>query len=845
MSWTLIALVLLVVGAAAAALWWRGEQQKHPRGTGALAPWAAVVAPGVVLKKNGALLAAYEYRGPDVDSATRGALLALTHGVNRALTPLGNEWLLHIDLMRREAQGYPAPSASADPVAAFLDEQRRRRYNAQGKHYESRSVLTLTWWPRTDRSQKFLKYLYTNVASGNPDWDRELRRFEQELARVENSLSPHIGLERLSTAELVQYLHAAATGDDHPIRVPPGGFFLDEVVGYPDFYGGYEPQIGPYHLGVLSIDGYPATAHPAICAFLQRLACRYRWCIRWRPFERLEAEHRTERARARWFRGRKSFRQWFYDPRNETDFDRWQDEASVSGDKLAMVDDAKEAVAEASSGLVGFGELTNTIVVFDEDRKRLVDTMREVQKQIGAHGFTSRIEDVNAVEAFLGTWPGEDYRNRRELVMHSVHLSDIMPTTSVYVGEASNPSPMFPAGTPPLFIAATSGATPYRGNLHVQDVGHAIVVGPTGGGKSTMLGLLAEQWLARYADLGAQVFVIDRGYSAYPLGTASHARAHYDLTAEGRAGDPSFAPLARVDEPRERVWAGEWLEALFALNGVDVTPQQREAIAVALSRLAEKEPGDRTLLRLLTLLQDFALRDGLRPYTAKGDHGYLFDAPSDSLTDANVHVFEISRLLHAGDRIVAPVLSYLFHAIDRRMIGPPTLVAVDEAWVALMRSEFAQQVRQWLKEARKRNGSIVLSTQSLADFDAFQGVQAIYEACPTRFYLPNPEAQTPGGREFYTRLGLNERELEIVATMTPKRDYYVVSPRGRREIDFELGPVELAFVGAGAPEDRGTIDDLRTRYDGSWPAAWLESRGLGEAAAELTEKLVAGKEATS
>jgi type IV secretion system protein VirB4 len=88
-----------------------------------------------------------------------------------------------------------------------------------------------------------------------------------------------------------------------------------------------------------------------------------------------------------------------------------------------------------------------------------------------------------------------------------------------------------------LLFAATSGATPFRVNLHVSDLGHTLIFGPSGAGKSTALGLIAAQWF-RYPR--AQVFAFDRGYSIWML-TEAAGGEFYDLA--GPKTDLAFCPL--------------------------------------------------------------------------------------------------------------------------------------------------------------------------------------------------------------------------------------------------------------------------------------------------------------
>ena len=109
---------------------------------------------------------------------------------------------------------------------------------------------------------------------------------------------------------------------------------------------------------------------------------------------------------------------------------------------------------------------------------------------------------------------------------------------------------------------------------------------------------------------------------------------------------------------------------------------------------------------------------------------------------------------------------------------------------------------------RKKNVAVVFATQSLADIVASSIAPAIIESCPQRIFLPNDRAVEPQARAAYERFGLNERQIELIARATPKRDYYLQSRRGNRLFDLGLGPIALAFCGARIPPSQRLIDRL-------------------------------------
>jgi type IV secretion system protein TrbE len=485
---------------------------------------------------------------------------------------------------------------------------------------------------------------------------------------------------------------------------------------------------------------------------------------------------------------------------------------------MSMVSDSDGALAEATSGDVHFCYLSSSIVLQQKDKKFLDNMISEFRKVLINRGFGVRVEDINAVDAFFGTLPGNGVAQVRRVIAHTRNYVDLMPISAVWAGEKANPSALMPPNSPPLIYAATQGGTPYRFNLHDNDVGHTLIVGPTGAGKSVLMALLVAQWF-RYPK--AQVFAFDKGHSLYGLCKAADGR-FYDIGEGGL----SFQPLRDIDNDAEFGWGQEWVETVLRLQGVEIGPAERSTIHHALRQLATAPRERRTLTELEANLQDQKLKAGIQPYVIDGPLGGLLDARNDGLATSRFVVCEMETLLSGsyGEATVMAVLLYLFRRMERALDGSPTLVPIDEAWLFLRHPAWRDKIQDWLKTLRKKNAVVVLSTQSMADIKESPIASAILQSTATKVYLPNSEAGNEGMRQFYEYAGLNSREIELLQTATPKRDYYVVQRLGRRMISFRLGPVALTFLGVSGQRDRARIDALAREYGDGWISIWMKER---------------------
>lgn len=788
-----------------------------------LLPYAGLVDEGVLLLKDGSLMAGWYFAGPDSESSTDAERNDVAHQINHVLARLGSGWMIQVEAVRVQTANYAAPERShfPDRVTRAIDEERRRHFEAERNHFESHHAIVLTYKPLEPRRSVLGKYIYSDADSRKQSHaDVALTYFNRAVREIEQYLASSLSIRRMRTRrpstsersqarydELLQFVRFCMTGDNHPVRLPDIPMYLDCII-TAELQHGLTPKIDNRFVSVVAIDGLPAESWPGILNRLDLMPLSYRWSSRFIFLDAEEARDRLERTRKKWQQKVRPFFDQLFQTQSR----------AVDQHALSMVAEVEDAIAEASSELVSYGYYTPVILLFDEEQDRLEGHSEVVRRLIQAEGFGARIETLNATEAYLGSLPGNWYCNVREPLITTRNLSDLVPLNSVWTGSATAPCPFYEPDAPPLMQVA-SGSTPFHLNLHVDDVGHTLIFGPTGSGKSTLLALIAAQFL-RYRE--AQLFVFDKGSSMLPL-TLAAGGDYYEIGGE-EAKELSFCPLASLSSETDRAWAAEWIETLVGLQGIRVTPDHRNAISRQVALMAHS-PG-RSLSDFVSGVQMRDLKEALRHFTVDGPMGQLIDAESDGLTLGRFQTFEIEHLMMMGERTLLPVLTYLFRRIEKRLTGAPSLIILDEAWLVLGHPVFREKIREWLKVLRKANCVVVLATQSISDAERSGIVDVLKESCPTKIFLPNGSARQQGAREFYERIGFNDRQIEIVATAIPKRDYYVVSPEGRRLFDMALGALALSFVGASSKEDLKRIRSLSREVASEWPQTWLKERGV-------------------
>lgn len=779
-------------------------------------PWAALVDAGIILNKDGSFQRTARFRGPDLDSAVPAELVAVAGRLNNALRRLGSGWAVFVEAQRHSAGVYP-PDTFPDVASALVDAERRAQFEEEGAHYDSSYYLTFAYLPPAEDAARAERLLYEG-SSRTPSADaREVLsgfadRTDRVLQLVEGFM-PECAW--LGDEETLTYLHSTISTKRHRVRVPEIPMYLDALLADQPLTGGLEPMLGAAHLRVLTVVGFPTATTPGILDDLNRLAFPYRWSTRALMLDKTDATKLLTKIRRQWFAKRKSIAAILKEVMTN--------EASslLDTDAHNKAMDADAALLELGSDQIGEAFVTASVTVWGKDARSADERLRLVEKVIQGRDFTCMIETVNAVEAWLGSLPGHVYANIRQPPISTLNLAHMIPLSAVWAGEARDHH--FKA--PPLLFGKTEGSTPFRFALHVGDVGHTLVVGPTGAGKSVLLALMALQF-RRYPQ--SQVFAFDFGGSIRAAALAMGGDWH-DLggALSQDASEPlALQPLAWIDDTVERAWATDWVASILAREKTEITPEAKDHLWSALTSLASARLPERTLTGLSVLLQSTTLKRALQTYCLGGPYGRLLDAEFERIGEASVQAFETEGLIGTG--AASAVLAYLFHRIGDRLDGRPTLMIVDEGWLALDDADFAGQLREWLKTLRKKNASVVFATQSLSDIDGSDIAPAIIESCPTRLLLPNERAIEPQITAIYRRFGLNDRQIELLSRATPKRDYYCQSRRGNRMFELGLGEVALAFAAASSKTDQAAIDRLLTEHGReAFVPAWLQHRGAG------------------
>lgn len=857
---------LLGAGSALAAL--RGmrmvrDYKAAPAGLSDLVDWDSFVEGAedpegtedhILRLYSGGLVAFYRFKGRNLAMASADERRKTAEEIGEALRPLGTGWMLHIDIVRAYEPLERTEARFSSPPAALIEEERIETFNDHRPLLKTSYVLALTFAPdpKGGGGARAFRPVLSSLGREKeeaPDGQALLAQFRREISYLEDRLSSVLGLAPMQKEEVLRHLHFCLTGLSHRVRPPGANIALGDYLADQPLFGGLAPRIGRRHLRVIS----PHALHGHSLTPLMRLPFPLRWSTRFIPLSDEDARRRIRNKRHQWIKRRKdlmSTLKSLFGGGEETPAQKAEEEEFFENKTARrFAGEAGEALAVLDDGRGRYGLFSSAVILTDPDEARLAEHVRQVRSVFRACGFPARTEELGAVGAYHGSLPGNGYANPRRFLLHTGNLGELFPAHHSFAGHARNPSSYFPEKSPPVLVAKGTGGGRYRLHLHaLGDVGHTLLVGATGAGKSVLVNTLLAQW-DRYKD--AQSFLFDVGHSGLPLAEATGA-AHYELHAhaakaaagprgEGRPQETRGnglrpQPLRHLAESGEQAWAASWLELYFELQGLSLGPGQRRRLQAALRLVGQHlAPDERTLSVLREQIQDRALREALAPITGAGAYAHLFDGrASDGGGDAAARqVFELSRVRQLSSKIFTSLLAYLFHRVERQLAADrPSLIVLEEAWSALKEPAFAERVQEWFLTLRKKNASVVLVAHTLSQLEELGPLrEVIVDSCQTKIYLPNPAALKPENARLYQNLGLNAQEVSVLAHARRKRDYFVKTPAGAALIDLCAGPLTLQTLTLpsemSVPRYRERVAALRAEHGDTWFAHYLHQRGLG------------------
>ena len=765
-------------------------------------PYARLVDESTLLLRDGSVMTAIQVPGLLFETEDSEALNA--HAATREVvlrSTLDARFVLYHHVIRRRVS-VDLEAEFPDPISRHIDACWRDRLGS-GQLFVNDQFITLIRRPArgkaglVERVGKKFRRQDGDRLEPDPKDLRSLRAASQGLVAALSAygatpLGEYTGPQGSTNSEMLELLSALYNGEMRPVRKPADDVDIGHMLPYRRVSFGLDAietrgSGAPEFAAMLGMKDYPEATSPGLLDSLLRLPFEMVVSESYAPTERQTARERMDLA----IRRLKSAD---------------EEAAAERADMLA----ARDALG---NGAVGFGDHHLTVMVRERQLGQLDDAMAACAAALADTGAIAVREDTNLEPAFWGQFPGNEAYLVRRALISSANMASFGSLHGFALGQAQGNH-----WGEAVTLLETTSATPFFFNFHHGDLGNFSVIGPSGSGKTVVMNFLAAQ--AQKFSPRTILFDKDRGAELFVRGIGGR----YDSI---RSGEPTgFNPLALPDTPGNRAFLRDWLGVLLKAEG----PEEEQTIAAAVDAAYANDASLRRLRHFRELLsgtrrpQPGDLADRLGAWIGAGEgpggeHAWLFDNSEDRLDlGARVLGFDMTALLE-NPRLRTPTMMYLFHRIEERLDGKPTMILIDEGWKALDDEVFAARIRDWLKTLRKRNALVGFATQSARDALESRISTALVEQTATMVFMPNSRARP---EDYCDGFGLTEHELALIRTLPAhSRCFLVRQPDASVVVRLDLsGAPEVLTLLSGRESSVRRLDLLREAL-GDAPSEWF------------------------
>lgn len=740
----------------------------------------------VIVHKNGSLQIVYAFRGQDIESFSYDYVAVIFDYFNQQIKRLTDGWMVSVEAQRFIMKDYP--ESDFDSVTGLLvDKVRASEFRSTGDHYDSSYYLNFVYKPESEIKQGIINKFYKEKVK-TIQIRKEIKKFTKRVEQITNVLSSRLVIRPLDRYETVEYLHSTVSMKRLSFILPEEGsfLFLDRLLCDSSLEVGRTLRLGDYYIPIIEINDFPTRTYPAILNELNKTDIEYRWVSRYFPLEKKEGLDELVKFQQQAAGSKSSGKQL------ASEFALGIKDTLENHSGVVAQNEAESAQEEVGGDLNGLGYYNSCVMVWDKDYQTALSKSNEIQKIIEQSRFSCKEEEIGCFDAFRGMMSGNTTSDIRRPLVTSGNFTHTLPFSAIWAGIEHNRYLNEISGCDkPLICCSTDYGANFYLNLNDGDVGHTIILGPTGSGKSTFLNLIEISAL-KYP--GVQIFILDYGLSSLTL----------TLAVGGTYINPSdntvcFQPFRDIDNDEEFRWATEFVITILQLQGVEMNSEIKVSVTSAMKSLRILPQEMRTFTSFCMGLEYTdkdgrrVLHDALSQYKTGGRYGSIFDGDHTSLSKSRWVMFEMEKLMGMGEDCSAPSILFIFHFLERSFNGRLTFFIMDECWFGLQNEVIAGKMKEYLLTLRKKNVFCIFATQNPAMVAESNLGTTIIQNCPTHIFLADPSARERGMYESYTAMGLKDEEITLLSYCTKKRDYYIKCPSGTRKFQLSLSNIELAL----------------------------------------------------
>lgn len=505
--------------------------------------------------------------------------------------------------------------------------------------------------------------------------------------------------------------------------------------------------------------------------------------------------------------------------------------SNAQDDAVSQTDEIDDALDDLASRRWVMGEHHFSLFIKSSSIKALNDYIADAENIMSDAGITTAREDLAIASAYWAQLPANFKDRPRVSGINSKNFAGFAPMHNFPAGRLKNNH-----WGDALSMLMTTAGTPYYFSFHasdpadvndakVKDVGHTLVIGPTGSGKTVwvtfhlcMLVKHKATCILFSKDRDTEIAIRALGGRYYSIRNGQPTNWNYFLLDDN---DPLSRPFVKeltlyLAAPQGRVSdlnVEELNSVERAVNSVLNLDRQYRRLGRVLDYLTKDTPVYARLARWC-----YSREEG-RPH---GENAWVFDNKDDtlaaSLGESLITGFDVTDFLDNAE-LRTPINMYLFHITKALLDGRRLALFIAEFWKALGDAPFQAFAEDHLRTMRKKNGFVVLDSQSPNDALKSPIAHTLIEQTPTKIIFPNDKAIY----EQYKTLGLSDREFEIIKESDPEATRMFLIKQGHSSVfaslDLEGFKYELDVL-SSKPHNLELVERLMKEH-GAAPDNWL------------------------
>ncbi len=767
---------------------------------GLLALWG-FVEDCTFLTKTGAVGLAYRLKGVDYECLDHAERQGIAQRFEHALRQLDESFRLYQYVIKRPAKALPAAS---HPHAVVNEALERRSAYLAGKAdalFELELYLVILYEGWTSRRSALRASLSTAITMAvmSAQLERAVEHLHQKADAFTVQLADTVKPTKLAKGDAFQFFRQILNYT--PRKVDGVSLKHDSHLDYYAADSAVEChrdhlEIDDFKVKVMTMKEPPAKTFATVLQDLYAIPSAFTACLEWQRIPNATMRRDLHSRRRHFFNKKVSLVNYVS---NQTK----PEEMLVDDSATATVSELGQSLTEMEVHGHFFGSCSLTIIALDRDRRRLDQSVAECAKAFAGHDGALYEESYNLLNAWLAVVPGNSSHNLRRLALLNTNYADL---SFLFTLDSGARTSAHLGGREALAVFETEHQTPYFWNLHHDDVGHVLIQGATGAGKSFLLNFIlthAQKYdpITVIFDLGGSYEKLTSllGGSVWRMGLT-----HREFTIN---------PFCLPPTQENLHFLFSFVRVLLQSSGqYQCTMTDDRDLYEAVENIYALDPPQRRLITLVNLLPR-ALGQYLHRWVQGGPYASLFDNVEDTLTLQRVQCFDFEGL-EKFPLVLEPLLFYVLHRAsasiqDRDAAATLKLFVLDEAWRFARDATVKTYITEALKTWRKRNAAMLLATQSSEDFAAIDLLRTVVESCPTKFFLANPGMEVDRVKELFH---LNHTEAALIQRLIPRQQTLLKRPDVAKVLNLHVDP-ESYWIYTNTPLDNAKLEALGASAD--------------------------------